>query len=73
MLAAANPVKSGREPANLYDKAPGYGIVRLSRADRTITYECWPRWVDPTAPDAACYEGWPVTMHQPDNCGSSWQ
>jgi alkaline phosphatase D len=73
MIAAANPIQSGQEPAGLYDKAPGYGIVRLNRADRTITYECWPRWVDPTAADAACYEGWPVTMHQADNCGSSWQ
>lgn len=73
MLAAANPVRSGREPAGLYDKAPGYGIVRLDRRDRTIRYESWPRWVDPAADDAACYEGWPVTMRQGDNCGSSWE
>ncbi|MDQ7013456.1 MAG: hypothetical protein Q9O74_06115 [Planctomycetota bacterium] len=73
MLAAANPIKSGQEPSALYDKAPGYGIVRLSRADRTITCESWPRWVDPTAPDAACYPGWPVTMKQADNGGSLWE
>ncbi|MCC7387207.1 MAG: hypothetical protein IT431_00415 [Phycisphaerales bacterium] len=72
MLAAANPIRSGREPAGLYDKAPGYGIVRLDRRDRTIRFECWARWVDPLAPDAACYPGWPVTMAQGDLCGLSW-
>lgn len=72
MIAAANPVKSGVEPAGLYDRAPGYGIVRLDRATREITYECWPRWVDPTEEGAACYEGWPVTMRVGDGCGSRW-
>ena len=73
MIAAANPIKSGHEPAELYDKAPGYGIVRLNARERTITYECWPRWVDPTEDTDGCYEGWPVTMKQGENCGSSWQ
>ena len=72
MLAAANPVLSGAEPAALYDKAPGYSIIRLDPRTREITFEAWPRWIDPTAPDAACYEGWPVTVRQGDNAGGSW-
>ena len=72
MVAAANPIKSGVEPAALYDKAPGYGIIRIDRRDRSIRFESWPRWEDPAAPDAACYAGWPVTMRQGENCGGSW-
>ena len=41
----------GHEPTRLYDRAPGYGIVRLERATRRITVECWPRWVDPSQSD----------------------
>ncbi|MHC4208655.1 MAG: alkaline phosphatase D family protein [Planctomycetota bacterium] len=67
--AVSNPVISGHEPANLYDRAPGYGIVRLDRRTRRITFECWPRWVDPSGPGAAQYEGWPRTINQIDNYG----
>lgn len=63
--AVANPVRSGREPAALYDRTPGYGIVRLDPVARTATLECWPRWVDPQAPDAQQYEGWPRTIPLP--------
>lgn len=73
MLAAANPVISGAEPAALYDKAPGYSIIRLNRNTREITFEAWPRWIDPAAPNAHCYEGWPVTVRQGDNAGGSWE
>jgi hypothetical protein len=69
VAAPANPVLSGREPASLYDRAPGYGIVRLERKTRRITFECWPRWVDPSAPGARQYRGWPRTFDQLDNHG----
>jgi len=65
--AVANPHRSGREPARLYDHVPGYGIVRFRRSAREIVLECWPRWVDPSAPDAVQYAGWPITIHQWDN------
>ncbi|HLA39536.1 MAG TPA: twin-arginine translocation pathway signal protein, partial [Candidatus Glassbacteria bacterium] len=29
----------------------------------------WPRWVDPAAPEAKPYPGWPVTFDQTDNYG----
>ncbi|MDP6963536.1 MAG: alkaline phosphatase D family protein, partial [Planctomycetota bacterium] len=59
VVAVANPVQSGLEPAALYDRMPGYGIVRF--AD-DITIECWPRWVDPSSSDAFQFEGWPVVL-----------
>ncbi len=67
--AVANPVRSGREPAALYDRVPGYGIVRFNRRARTITAEAWPRWVDPAADDAEQYSGWPVLVNQESNYG----
>jgi alkaline phosphatase D len=62
VLAVANPRLSGVEPAALHDRVPGYGIVRLSRARGTATLEAWPRYVDPAAPAAAPYAGWPITV-----------
>ena len=67
--AVANPVRTSREPQALYDRVPGYGIIRFNRATRTVTAEAWPRWVDPSADDAAQYNGWPVTVRQEDNYG----
>lgn len=67
--AVANPVISGKTPTELYDRVPGYGIIRFNRSSRTITAEAWPRWVDPDADDAFLYPGWPVTIHQEDNYG----
>lgn len=67
--AVSNPIRSGRQPAALYDRAPGYGIVRFDRGRREIVVECWPRWVDPSQPGAGQYPGWPVTVSQFDNYG----
>lgn len=64
--AVSNPVVSGREPAALHDRAPGYGIVRFDRESRDITVECWPRGIDPTGPSAQQYPGWPVVVNQRD-------
>ena len=64
VVAVANPVASGHEPARLHDRAPGYGIVRFRKASRTIVLECWPRWVDPLERDARQYPGWPVTIRR---------
>jgi hypothetical protein len=69
VYAVSNPGLSGREPANLYDRAPGYGIVRLGRTTRRTTFECWPRGVDPAEPGAKQYPGWPRTINQLDNHG----
>jgi len=49
--------------------ATGYGIVRYNKDKRSITMECWPRFVDVTSPDAKQYPGWPITITQEQNYG----
>lgn len=49
---------------------PGYGIVRFNKKDRTITFECWPRYADPKNPKTGTqYSGWPKTIQLEDNYG----
>ncbi len=66
--AHTNPRKMGKEPANIHDKMPGYGIVRLHKKTRRITIECWPLFANPKDPKTGRqYEGWPRTIDQLDN------
>jgi phosphodiesterase/alkaline phosphatase D-like protein len=65
--AVANPSRSGREPAEIYDRSSGYGIVRFRRAGRAVTIECWPRGVDPSSAGAKPFPGWPIRIRQLDN------
>lgn len=67
--AVSNPYYTHIQPENLNDRAPGYGIVRFQKDTRKITIECWPRWIDPSAPGAEQYPGWPVECHQLQNYG----
>ena len=70
VYAATNPhlgVPTSKEPAILHDRMPGYGIVKLNKAKRTIRMECWPRWADPGNPRHKPYPGWPKTISQLDN------
>lgn len=69
IYAHTNPRPSGREPKELLDRMPGFGVVRFDKAARTITVECWPRMVDPETSPTAQYEGWPRTISQLDNYG----
>ncbi|KKK64307.1 hypothetical protein LCGC14_2985520, partial [marine sediment metagenome] len=71
VFAVSNPSKTGREPAQLHDRAPGWGILRFDKKARQITIECWPRMIDPTDPANADkqYPGWPRTVRQEDNYG----
>jgi hypothetical protein len=64
VLAVANPTQVDYEPHELYQRAPGYGIVRFHRTTRRINVEAWPRWIDPATPGARPYEGWPITVTQ---------
>ncbi len=59
VLAVSNPRKTGVPPEALHDRAPGYGIVRFDKRAQEVVVECWPRWSDPTSPDARQYDGWP--------------
>lgn len=69
MLAAANPTDADRaaDGDKLSTRAAGYGVVRFNKADRTTTFECWPRNVDVTDPKSKQYPGWPITFNQADN------
>ncbi|MFC2123183.1 alkaline phosphatase D family protein [Bacteroidota bacterium] len=59
-----------RGRTELYRKASGYGIVKFDKSNRSITMECWPRYVDPDDPSTGeQYPDWPVTIHQDDNYG----
>jgi len=65
--AVSNPEANGIEPTALNHRAPGYGIIEFRRADRTIEFANWPRWVDASAADAKPYPGWPIEIDQLDN------
>ena len=65
--AVSNPVFTGEKPSNLYDRATGYGIVRFNKNSRDITIECWPRFIDPSDPNAKQYDDWPIIINQFDN------
>jgi phosphodiesterase/alkaline phosphatase D-like protein len=67
VYAVSNPMSVPIEPKALYDRAPGYGIVKFFRASREIELANWPRWVDPSKPGAKPYEGWPIRIEQTDN------
>lgn len=67
VYAVANPRQTGREPAIIYDRATGYGIVTFNKAARTMKMECWPRYVDPEKEPEGQYRGWPITVTQQEN------
>lgn len=69
VYAVANPRKTGREPAIVYDRVTGYGVVTFDKQERNITLECWPRYVDPVANPKGQYQGWPIKVNQMDNYG----
>lgn len=41
----------------------GYGLIRFNKSDKTVTFECWPRYEDVTKPDAEQFTGWPMTVN----------
>ena len=43
----------------------GYGLITFNKKDREVMFECWPREVDVTQPDAKQYPGWPRTIELP--------
>lgn len=43
-------------------KSEGYGVLRVSHQREEFEFECWPTKMDPTAPDARQYAGWPLTV-----------
>src|SRR5262249_10906752 len=52
----------------LQDKASGLGLVRFDKANRKVTFECWPFLAEPTA-SGKQFPGWPVMIDVFDNYG----
>ena len=46
-----------------------YGIARFNKKNRTVTFECWPRFSDVRHGDGAQFPGWPITVAQDANDG----
>lgn len=67
--AVSNPHAVDIDPAEINNRAPGFGIISFHRDTRRITMANWPRWIDPAAPGARPYPGWPITIEQADNYG----
>ncbi len=65
MIAYANPI----DRSNELQRSDGYGLVRFRKSDRSIKFECWPRFVDVTEESASQFAGWPVTITSQDNDG----
>ena len=67
MIAYVNPI----DRSNELQRSDGYGLVRFRKSDRSIKFECWPRFVDVTEESASQFAGWPVTITSQDNDGRS--
>lgn len=65
MMAYANPTRIADETR----RADGYGIARFDKQNRTVTFECWPRFADVGDGDAAQFPGWPITVAMAENDG----
>ncbi|HSU33504.1 MAG TPA: hypothetical protein VLJ11_19905 [Bryobacteraceae bacterium] len=76
VFAVANPARyPGPGLDGLRFRVTGYTILRCDRATRKTTVTAWPRWIDPSSPEAKPYDGWPVVIEQLNNGLSSanWQ
>ena len=75
VIGAANPLEyydqtRNINPANLHDRGAGYGIIRIDKTTREITFESWPLHADPDLPQTGGqFPDWPVTINQTDNDG----
>ncbi len=75
IIGAANPLEyynqsRNMDPPNLHDRSAGYGIIRIRKSTRRITFEAWPLHADPAFPQTGSqFPDWPVTINQADNDG----
>ncbi len=65
MMAYANPpdIKDEKQ------RADGYGLARFKKSDRTVRFECWPRFSDAKQGDQSQFAGWPITIESARNDG----
>ena len=69
MHAYANPEDRKDE----LKRADGFGVAKFNKKNRTITFECWPRFAKVSDGDKAQFPGWPVTVKMAQNDGRSVQ
>jgi len=65
MMAYANPPDRHNEK----ERGDGYGIVRFNKKNRTIRFECWPRFSDSKDGEKGQFPGWPITVSMEKNDG----
>lgn len=44
------------------DFGAGFGLIRFDTDSQQVTFECWPRSADVSAPGAQQFPGWPITL-----------
>ena len=65
MYAYANPQdRKVREK-----RGDGYGLIYFHKPTGSTTFECWPRFVDASTPQATQYLGWPISFNASENDG----
>ncbi len=69
VYAVSNPIFTEKKPSKVYDRAAGYGIVKLNKKNRSIKIECWPLGASPEKGATEMYNGWPITITQDQNYG----
>ena len=71
MMAYANPQYATK--AQLMEhresRGDGYGLIRFHKPERSIAFECWPRFSDPREGDQAQFAGWPIRFMMEENDG----
>ena len=67
MHAYANP----EDRSNELKRADGFGVARFNKKNRTVKFECWPRFSKVSEGDKAQFPGWPVTFNMSQNDGRS--
>ena len=65
LMAYANPPNINDER----QRGDGYGVVRINKPKRQVTFECWPRFANAADGDRAQFPGWPITVSMEDNDG----
>jgi hypothetical protein len=65
MHAYANP----EDRSNELKRADGFGVARFNKKDRSVTFECWPRFSKVSDGDKAQFAGWPITFKAAQNDG----
>ena len=65
MMAYANP----KNRQDVQQRGDGFGIARLDKKNRTVTFECWPRFAKVEDGDSAQYPGWPIKVDATKNDG----